>query len=198
MTWLEDNLVYKYIAGIDEVGRGPIFGPVIACSIIMPQNKYIDGINDSKKLSEKKRLLLNDQIWKEAIAIGIGVASSKEIDEINIKNASKMAMVRAYNNMILFKRPDLVIVDFENPKLDNFVLSVKKGDEISYNVACASIVAKVYRDNLCSIWDYYYPNYDIKKNKGYGTKSHISNLFKYGESDLHRKTFLRKIYERTK
>lgn len=185
---------YKLIAGIDEVGRGCLFGEVYACAIIMPENSNIPGVDDSKKLSEKKREELYDKIINEAVSFGIGTGTVEEINLYNIKNAVKMAMLRAVQNLEI--RPDLLLIDFEELDTDINSISIAKGDSISYNIACASIVAKVLRDRKCLEWDETYPGYFIAKNKGYGTKQHREAILKLGETKLHREKFLRKILGR--
>lgn len=190
---------YKVIAGIDEVGRGCLSGDVVACAVVMPKDNHIDGVMDSKKLSEKKRIALDELIRKDAIAIGIGQVDPQIIDEINIKKATRLAMKKAvldlkdkHGNQVL---PDLLLIDAENIDLDIEQENIIKGDELSYSISCASIVAKVYRDNLCQTWDQMYPGYNIKKHKGYGTKEHRENILKLGPSDNHRLTFLKKILQ---
>lgn len=191
------NMGYKYIACIDEVGRGCLAGDVVACSIIMPRNLSIDGIKDSKKLTEKKREDLYEKILSNSIAWGIGRVSPKKIDEINIKESTKLAMKLAVNNLkdkdgnkIL---PDFLLIDAEKIDMDIDQESVIKGDEKSFGIACASIVAKVYRDRLCTQWDKEYPGYNLKKHKGYGTKEHRELIKDLGPSPIHRITFLKNI-----
>lgn len=191
------NMGYKYIACIDEVGRGCLAGDVVACAIIMPRNLSIDGIKDSKKLTEKKREDLYEKILSNSIAWGIGRVSPKKIDEINIKESTKLAMKLAVNNLkdkdgnkIL---PDFLLIDAEKIDMDIDQESVIKGDEKSFGIACASIVAKVYRDRLCIQWDKEYPGYNLKKHKGYGTKEHRELIKDLGPSPIHRITFLKNI-----
>lgn len=194
------NKGYKAIACIDEVGRGCLFGDVVACAIIMPAGLMIEGIKDSKKLTPKKRDYLYDIILEKAIAYGIGRVDSYEVDKINIKEATRYAMKLAVENLkdkngnsII---PDYILVDAEKLDIDNIgQSSIIKGDDLSHGIACASIVAKVYRDRLCLEWDKLYPEYKIKNNKGYGTKDHISAIKEYGKSPLHRITFLKNILE---
>ena len=187
----------KYIAGIDEVGRGCLFGDVVSACVIMPLNDPIEGIKDSKKISEKKREIYYNLILDKAIAIGIGQMSSKKIDEINIRQATRMAMKEAILNLKNSNKihivADLYLIDAETVDLDINQKSIIHGDNISYSIACASIVAKVFRDRLCLEWDKKYPQYGLAKNKGYGTKSHREAILKYGASNLHRQSFLRKI-----
>lgn len=188
----------KYIiAGIDEVGRGCLFGDVVSACVIMPLDKPIEGIKDSKKLSEKKRKALYTEILNNAIAIGIGRVDAKTIDEINIKQASRLAMKRAVENTkskdMKLTKADLYLIDAENIDLDIKQESIVHGDDTSYSIACASIVAKVYRDKLCLDWEQKYPGYYISKNKGYGTKAHRDAILMNGATLLHRNSFLKKI-----
>ncbi len=188
---------YDLIAGIDEVGRGCLCGDVVACAIIMPRDSNIEGITDSKKISEKKREKLYDLILKEALAVGIGQVGPGIIDDINIKQATRLAMKNAVLNLHDRKgnkvRADLLLIDAENIDLNLEQVSLIKGDSLSYSISCASIVAKVYRDRLCLDWDRDYPGYNIKKHKGYGTKAHREALLELGPSAIHRKSFLKKI-----
>lgn len=188
---------YDYIAFCDEVGRGCLFGSVLAAAVIMPKGLFIEGVRDSKKLSPKKREQLYEIIKKECIAMGVGMVSSEIIDKINIKNATRLAMKKAVmslkdrdeNNII----PDYILVDAEEIELSIPQMAVIKGDDFSHGIAASSIVAKVLRDRLCERWDMKYPGYNIKQNKGYGTKEHREALRQYGASPMHRKTFLGKI-----
>jgi ribonuclease HII len=188
---------YNYIACIDEVGRGCLAGDVMACAIIMPKDCLIPGVKDSKKLSPKKREELYSIILGKSIAVGIGKVEAKIIDEINIKEATRLAMKEAVLNLkdkngqgIL---PDYVLIDAESIAMDIPQESIIKGDEKSHGIQCASIIAKVYRDNLCKDWDKEYPGYKIYKNKGYGTLEHREAIKKLGPSTIHRKTFLKNI-----
>lgn len=188
---------YKLIACIDEVGRGSLAGDVLACAVIMPENKIIHKVNDSKKLSPKKREELYEKIIEEAIAIGIGRVKPSTIDEINIKESTRLAMKEAVlnlkdknNNPIT---PDYLLIDAENIAIEIPQMSIIKGDEKSYGIACASIVAKVYRDRLCEGWEQQYKGYKIEKNKGYGTKEHREAIKKIGPSPIHRISFLKNI-----
>ena len=189
---------YSKIACIDEVGRGCLAGDVVSAAVIMPIDSVIEGIKDSKKLSEKKRELLYERIKEEALAIGIGRVSSKKIDEINIRQATLLAMKIAVTNMkdkngnII--RPDFILIDAESLDLGIPEKSLIKGDETCYGISAASIVAKVYRDNLCKVeWEKEYPVYNFKQHKGYGTKEHRENILKYGPCKIHRQSFLKKI-----
>jgi ribonuclease HII len=188
---------YNKIACIDEVGRGCLAGDVLACAIIMPKGVTIEGVNDSKKLSEKKRLFLYDKILEKSIAVGIGRVSSDIIDKINIKESTKLAMKKAINSLEDKKgnriAPDYLLIDAEKIDCDIPSKSIIKGDEKSHGIACASIIAKVYRDNLCSEWDDLYKGYNLKKHKGYGTKEHRQHILELGPSPIHRISFLKKI-----
>ncbi len=188
--WL--NLGAKFIAGMDEVGRGPLAGPVVCASVIMPLDNIIDGVNDSKKLSEKKRIILDKKIRELALSFSIVEIDPKTIDKINILNATKMGMVKAVNGLSV--KPDVVLIDAVS--LSDLAPTIKqesiiKGDMKSYSIACASIVAKVYRDNLMTQIADKYPGYNFAKHKGYGTKEHIEAIKKYGPCELHRKTFIK-------
>lgn len=185
------------IACIDEVGRGCLAGDVMACAIIMPKGLVIDGVKDSKKISEKKREVLYEIILSNAIAWGIGRVNPKEIDKMNIKEATRLAMKYAVENLKDNAgnkiTPDLLLIDAENIYIDIRQENIIKGDEKSFGIACASIVAKVTRDRLCIDWDNEYPGYNIKKHKGYGTKEHREAIVKLGPSPIHRLSFLTKI-----
>ena len=184
------NLGYKLIAGMDEAGRGPLAGPVCVAIAIMPleKDKIIEGINDSKKLSEKKREALFEKIINTAISYHIEFVDEKTIDNINILNATKLGMHKCINSIDV--RPDMVLIDAVKLDTDIPTKSIIKGDALSYNIACASILAKVSRDRYILSIDEKYPMYNFKKHKGYGTKEHIENLKKYGPCPVHRKTFI--------
>lgn len=186
---------YKYIAGIDEVGRGALFGDVVTCAIIMPLDSRIEGITDSKKLSEKKREKYFDEILEEAIAVGIGRMDCKTIDEVNIKNATHHAMLNAIENLKdkdgNYIKPDLLLIDAEKIDTDIEQVSIIKGDEKCYTISCASIIAKVYRDRLCKEWALSYPEYGLEKHKGYGTKQHREAIKEHGPSPMHRLSFIK-------
>ena len=188
---------YKSIACIDEVGRGCLFGDVVACAIIMPMDLIIPEVKDSKKLSPKKREALYDIILENSMAYGIGRVDSKTIDDINIRQATLEAMKLAVDNLKdkdgKTINPDFLLIDAETVNVDIDQKGIKGGDNSSHGIACASIIAKVYRDKLCNQWNDEYPEYKIGKHKGYGTKAHIQALKEHGPSDLHRHTFLRKI-----
>ncbi len=185
---------YKYIAGVDEVGRGPLAGPVVCASVIMPLNDLIDGIDDSKKLSEKKREKLALMIKEKAIAYNIFEISPEEIDEINILEAVKKCMTNAVLGLKI--KPDAVLIDGLDTRLNlenaNYVI---KGDALSYTIGCASIIAKVYRDNLMKKLALTYPEYGFEKHKGYGTAYHIQKIKEIGPCKLHRKTFIKNFWE---
>lgn len=178
---------FQYVAGIDEVGRGPLAGPVVAAAVILPENIFISGINDSKKLSSKKREQLYQEIKNEALAIGIGVVGADVIDEINIYQATKKAMNIAINQLSIF--PDFLLIDAM--KIDTPITqrSLIKGDSLSVSIASASIIAKVYRDRLMMEYSKKYPEYQFEKNAGYGTREHIQAIRKFGPTPIHRKTF---------
>lgn len=188
---------YDYIACCDEVGRGCLFGSVLAAAVIMPKNLIIEGVRDSKKLSPKKREQLYEIIKEKSIAIGVGTVSAEIIDKINIKNATRLAMKKAVlsikdkNEKII--TPDYILIDAEKIDLPIPQMGIVKGDDISHGIAVSSIVAKVLRDRLCERWDLEYPEYNIKQNKGYGTKAHREALKECGISPMHRKSFLNKI-----
>lgn len=181
----------KYICGIDEVGRGPLAGPVVAGAVILPKDCEILWVNDSKKLSEKKREALYDEIMEKAVATGIGMASPARIDEINILKATYEAMRMAIEQLKV--RPEVLLNDAVTiPKVDIFQVPIIKGDEKSVSIAAASIIAKVTRDRLMVEYDGAIPGYDFASNKGYGTKAHIAGLRELGPSPIHRMTFIRK------
>lgn len=185
---------YKIICGIDEAGRGPLAGPVHAAAVILPLGLEIEGLNDSKKLSEKKREQLFDVICEKAIDYSIGVATEKEIDEINILNATFLAMHRAVEGLKI--KPDYALIDGNQyPKIP-FVTeeTVVKGDAKSMSIAAASILAKVSRDRFMLEKTKEYPQYQFEKHKGYGTKLHYEMLAEYGPSPIHRMSFLKKLY----
>ena len=192
---IEENL-YKeknlqYICGIDEAGRGPLAGPVVVAAYIMPRNSMIEGVNDSKKVSEKKREELFEIITNEAISYGVGIIDQKEIDRINILNATKEGLTMAVKE--LNPRPDLIIVDALT-KIDTDGIpyeSIIKGDAKCYSISCASIIAKVTRDRIMREWDQVYPQYGFIKHKGYGTAAHINAIKEYGPCPIHRKSFIK-------
>ena len=183
---------FTAVCGIDEAGRGPLAGPVYAAAVLLPEELVIEGLNDSKKLSEKKREALFDVIRENALAYGIGFADEKEIDEINILQATYLAMRRAYENMQI--SCDYVLIDGNRmPPMPVPGETIVKGDAKSPSIAAASILAKVSRDRVMLEYAKQYPEYEFEKHKGYGTKVHTEALLKYGPSPIHRKTFLKKI-----
>ncbi|MBE7089828.1 MAG: ribonuclease HII [Clostridiales bacterium] len=183
------SLGAKYVAGVDEVGRGPLAGPVVCCAVIMPLTDLIEGVDDSKKLTEKKREALYEVIKEKAIAYSIQEVSEREIDEINILNAVKKCMVKAVEGLSV--KPDITLVDGVDTHLPINAEYIIKGDANSYNIACASIVAKVYRDNLMKEYAKEFPEYGFEKHKGYGTKAHTDKIKEIGPCRLHRKTFIK-------
>ncbi len=196
-----DNLEYekkyvsigkKLVAGVDEVGRGPLAGPVVCAACIMPLDDVIVGVTDSKKLSEKKRVELAKQIKDKAVAYAICEVSQEEIDKINILNAVKKCMTLAVNSLSV--NPDVTLVDGVDTGLDFNAEYVIKGDMKSYTIGCASIIAKVYRDELMVNLSKEYPEYGFEKHKGYGTKTHIEKIKEIGPCKLHRKTFIKNFW----
>lgn len=179
---------FEYVAGIDEAGRGPLAGPVVAAAVMLSKDTFISGLDDSKKLSEKKRELLYDEIVEKALAYGIGVVDEKYIDKVNILNATKKAMCKAVSSLKL--KPDILLVDAVTlDDIDIKQLSIIKGDKKSVSIAAASIIAKVTRDRIITEMDLLYPQYGFKKHKGYGTKEHIEAIKKYGFCPIHRMSF---------
>lgn len=188
------DLGYEFICGIDEVGRGPLAGPVVSACVIMPKGLKIDGVNDSKKLSPKLRESLYEKITNEAIAYSIGIINPEEIDEINILNATKKSMIEALNDLEV--RPDYLLIDAVRLNGVNInQTNIIKGDEKSHSIACASIVAKVERDRMMELYDAIYEGYDFASNKGYGSQSHIEAIKKMGLTPIHRKTFTKKFVD---
>lgn len=191
---------YNYIACIDEVGRGCLAGSVVTCAIIMPKGLLIDGVNDSKKLTPKKREELFDIIVKSSLAYGIGELDCRKVDEYNIKNATKLAMVQAIENLKDKEgnkvTPDYVIIDAEKLNIDIPQSNIIHGDANCHGIAAASIIAKVTRDHQMQELHKLYPEYKFDKNKGYGTKEHIETLLDYGPCEIHRKTFIKKILDK--
>lgn len=191
------------VAGIDEAGRGPLAGPVVVAAVIMPRESMIEGVNDSKKVSEKKREKLYDEIINEAIAYGVGIVNQEEIDRINILNATKEGLTMAIKEMEKdlkeknreFEKPEIILVDALT-KIDTDHIpyrSIIKGDSKSYSIAAASIIAKVTRDRIMRQWDEVYPVYGFVKHKGYGTAAHIAAIREYGLCPLHRRSFVKNI-----
>lgn len=182
---------FKNICGIDEAGRGPLAGPVVIAGVIMPEDSMIEGVNDSKKVSEKKREKLYDIITEDAISYSVGIVDQKTIDEINILNATKLGVKLALEG--LKQKPDVIMVDALN-NMDTLgipYISVVKGDAKNYCIAAASIIAKVTRDRIMRQWDEVYPVYGFAKHKGYGTAEHIRIIKENGPCILHRKTFIK-------
>lgn len=199
MDWLEFEKEvlakgYKSVCGVDEAGRGPLAGPVCAAAVILPEGVIIDGVNDSKKLSEKKRESLFDVIREQALSYSIAYATVDEIEEINILNATMLAMRRAIDGLDI--KADYAMIDGNKiPPLDIDAECIVKGDAKSMSIACASILAKVSRDRLLYKYAEEYPMYGFDKHKGYGTKVHREAILKYGLCPYHRKSFLKKLYK---
>lgn len=190
MLEYENNLYNEgitLIAGVDEVGRGPLIGPVVACACILPVNFYHKDIKDSKKLSEKKREEMYKVIKENAISIGLGIVSEKVIDEVNIYEATKIAMKEAIKNLNI--TPEHILIDAMKLELNISSTSIIKGDAKSESIAAASIIAKVTRDHMLDEMDKEYPMYDLKNNKGYGTKKHLEALQTYGPCKYHRVSY---------
>ena len=177
----------KYIAGVDEVGRGPLIGPVVAAAVILPINYKLDGLNDSKKLSEKKRDKFFEIINRDAISIGIGIIDENIIDEVNIYEATKLAMIDAINNLSI--KPEHVLIDAMPLSIDVPTTSIIKGDAKSLSIAAASVIAKVTRDNMMYELDKKYPFYGFGSHKGYPTKKHIEAINEFGLIEGYRKTY---------
>ena len=178
----------RLIGGMDEAGRGPLAGPVVAAAVIMPLDHPIEGVDDSKQVSEKKRERLYDEIIEKAVAYKIVAVDEKVIDDVNILNATKKAMTECVSGLSV--RPDVVLVDAVKLALEVPTKAIIKGDALSYSIAAASILAKVYRDRLMRDYDRIYPEYGFAKHKGYGTKDHIEALRTYGPCPIHRRSFI--------
>jgi ribonuclease HII len=187
--WLQG---YTAIAGVDEVGRGCLFGDVLAAAVIMPVDCFIEGIDDSKKLTEKRREELYPVILEEAIAVGIGRVNAGMIDSINIRQASRLAMKLAVESLVSV--PDYLLVDAESVSLSIPQMAIIHGDALSQSIGAASIVAKVTRDRLCIEWDAMYPEYGLAGHKGYATKYHRERLLEFGPCSMHRQSFLGKLF----
>lgn len=186
---------YNSIAGIDEAGRGPLAGPVVAAAVILPKDALIEGVNDSKKISEKKREKLYGDIINNAISWGVGIVDHTVIDEINILNATRRAMKLAIQNLSV--RPDFILIDAEK-KVDTDgipYIPIIKGDALSISIGAASIIAKVTRDRMMREYDKIFPMYGFEKHKGYGTKAHVEAIKEFGPCMIHRRSFLTKIYK---
>lgn len=183
---------YRRIAGVDEVGRGCLFGDVVAAAVILPEGLIIDGVNDSKKLTAKKRDALYEIIMDQALAVGVGYVDSTVIDEINIKQASRLAMKKAVES--LEQTPDYMLIDAEKVDLPLPQQAIIKGDANSQSIAAASIIAKVTRDRLCEgLWEELYPDYGIAIHKGYATKLHREQITALGPTPMHRRSFIGRI-----
>ena len=195
MLEIEEDLYskgYKFVCGVDEAGRGPLCGPVVAAAVILKKDDKIEGVNDSKKLSEKKREEVYERIMEKALAVGVGMSDVDVIEEVNILNATKMAMRQAIDN--LKQQPDYVLVDGNQwINIDIKGETVVHGDAKSESIAAASIVAKVTRDRMLIEWDKEYPEYGFAKHKGYGTKAHVEAIGKYGLTPIHRPSFCTKF-----
>lgn len=179
------------IAGVDEVGRGCLFGDVVAAAVILPKGVVLEDVDDSKKLSEKKRELLYEIITEKALAVGIGIVDVETIERINIKQAARLAMKKAVEQLAL--APDFLLVDAEKVDVTVEQLPIIHGDALSQSIAAASIIAKVTRDRMCLQWDMQFPEYGIAIHKGYATKKHRERIIEFGASPMHRKTFLKNI-----
>ena len=184
---------FKNICGIDEAGRGPLAGPVVIAGVIMPQNSMIEGVNDSKKVSEKKREKLYDIILEEAISYSVAIVGQDIIDDINILNATKQGVTEVVDGLNI--KPDLILVDaLEHINTRGIPYEpIIKGDAKCYNIAAASIIAKVTRDRIMREWDEIYPQYGFINNKGYGTAKHIAAIKEYGLCPIHRRSFTKRI-----
>ncbi|MGI6441422.1 MAG: ribonuclease HII [Peptoniphilaceae bacterium] len=191
MKW-DVSLEYKYgkLIGIDEVGRGCLAGPVVSCAVVMPSNSFIQGVRDSKRLSSKKREQLSRLIRLTAIGIGYGIAEPEEIDRIGIRPAVQLTMRRAVESLVESCRmPCHIACDYETVPLPIPQTAVIHGDDTMYPIACASILAKVYRDRMAAAWDAQYPGYALGQNKGYGTAQHRAGIDRLGLTPLHRRSF---------
>lgn len=186
---------YKYIAGVDEVGRGPLCGPVVCAAVIMPLDDIIEGVDDSKKLSKKKRENLYEIIKNKAIAYSICQIEHDEIDKINILNATKKCMINCIESLSV--KPDVVLIDAVKLDTSYKTVSIIKGDLKSYSIGAASILAKVYRDKLMEEYSKIYPYYGFERNSGYGTKEHINAIKEHGACQIHRKTFIKNFLVET-
>ncbi len=182
---------YQRIAGVDEVGRGCLFGDVVAAAVILPPGLILEDVNDSKKLSAKKREQQYELIQQEAVAISIGIVDVRMIEQINIKQASRLAMKLAVEG--LDPAPDYLLVDAEQVEVEFAQQPIIHGDAVSQSIAAASIIAKVTRDRMCLEWDKTYPDYGIALHKGYATKLHREKILELGSTTMHRKTFLKNI-----
>lgn len=193
-----DNYIYErelrkenitFIAGVDEVGRGPLVGPVVAACVVLPEKFDLDGLTDSKKLSEKKRDFYFEEIKRQALGYGIGIIDEKKIDEVNIYEATKLAMKQAINECMKMCKIEHILIDAMPLELDIPTTSIIKGDLKSITISAASVIAKVTRDRMLDELDKKYPMYDFKKNKGYPTKKHLAAIEEYGIIDEHRRSY---------
>ena len=198
VKYMNDNYMYerelrekgiKYIAGVDEVGRGPLVGPVVAACVVLPEEFNLDGLTDSKKLSEKKRDFFFDEIKRQALGVGIGIIDEKKIDEVNIYEATKLAMKKAIEECNKQIGIEHILIDAMPLELDIPTTSIIKGDLKSITISAASVIAKVTRDRMLYDLDLKYPMYDFKHNKGYPTKKHLEAIEKYGIIDEHRRSY---------
>ena len=200
MLEIEDDLYskgYKLICGVDEAGRGPLCGPVVAAAVILKPDDMIEGVNDSKKISPKKREELYEVIMNKALAVGVGIKDVDVIEKVNILNATKLAMKEAIENLKV--RPEYVLIDGNQMiDIDIKAQTVVSGDAKSESIAAASIIAKVTRDRMLIEYDKKYPEYGFKNHKGYGTKAHIEAIKKYGLTPIHRKSFCTKFVKEDK
>lgn len=183
---------YSLIAGVDEVGRGPLAGPLVTCAVIMKKDSKIEGVTDSKKLSRKKMLELKEQILDDALAVSYGYANNKLIDEINIRQATLFAMKNAVENLEI--KPEILLIDAERIDSDIPQLNIVKGDLNEYAISCASILAKIRRDDIMINFSKIYPEYSFDTNVGYGTKKHYEAIDNNGITPIHRLSFLKKYY----
>lgn len=200
MLEIEEELYtkgYKLVCGVDEAGRGPLCGPVVAAAVILKPDQMIEGVNDSKKLSEKKREKIYEEIMQNALAVGVGISDVDIIEEVNILNATKLAMKQAISNLKV--QPEYVLID-GNQMIDISIpaQTVVSGDAKSESIAAASIIAKVTRDRMLIQWDKTYPQYGFAKHKGYGTKAHVEAIKEYGLTPLHRPSFCTKFTKEVK
>jgi ribonuclease HII len=183
---------YRHVCGVDEAGRGPLAGPVVAAAVILPQDFWLATINDSKKISESLREKLFDEIYQTAVAVGVGIVSPEEIDRINILQATLSAMRTAIESLTV--QPDVVLVDGRDvPRASVPCKAIVKGDSLSLTIAAASIIAKVTRDRIMQQYDSQYPQYGFARHKGYGTRDHRERIMRFGACPIHRQSFLGKI-----
>lgn len=190
------NQGYKYICGIDEAGRGPLVGPVVACAVILPLNYQLEGLTDSKKLSKKKREAFYEIIIKDAISYGVSIISNRVIDEVNILEATKLAMVEAISKLSV--KPDYILVDAVKLDIINSK-SIIKGDQLSLSIAAASVIAKVARDKIMLDLHHQYPQYGYDTNQGYPTKSHLDKIEQFGVTKHYRRSYkpVQRIIDKT-